>query len=205
MNSSDKFFILFGAIFAGGGLFALCVGVILTIATEDYLGLLITVPLALVFILVGGGFIVSVINTKRKASKIENNGIKYTGKIYSYTDDTSVVVNGQYRVNIKVRYFDKSGIEREALVPTRFTRGEGDFPIGATIDICELDGKYTWVKGSVRFEQIYREEELMDDKPIEPGKVSLAGISCQSCGASFTGARGYVSRCPYCGAAINVE
>lgn len=201
----DKFSMLFGSIFAGAGFFALCIGIILNIATGDALGLLITVPLALVFIGIGVGFIMSVINAKRKADRIQEKGTKYTGKIYSYTDDTSLLVNGQYRVNIKVRFFDKNGVEREALVPTKFIRGNGDFPIGATIDICEFDGKYTWVKGSVRYEQIYREEELMDDKPLEPGKINMVGISCQGCGASFTGAKGYVSRCPYCGAAINVE
>lgn len=158
----------------------------------------------LIFMLIGGGFIFYKIKSMRDESNIRNHGTKFTGKIYSYVDDTSVMVNGQYRVNIKVHYFDNNGIEREALVPTKFTRGNGDFPIGSTIDILEYKGRYTWVKNSVRFETLYREEELMDDKPIDPTEINIVGVSCQNCGANFSGAKGYVTRCPYCGAPTNL-
>lgn len=158
----------------------------------------------LIFMLIGAGFIFFKIKEVRSKAQINKNGTKYTGKIYSYVDDTGVMVNGQYQVNIKVHYFDQAGIEREALIPTKFTRGSGDYPIGATIDIIEYKGKYTWVKGSVRFETLNREEELMDNKPINPENINYVGVSCQNCGANFQGAKGYVTRCPYCGAPTNL-
>lgn len=203
--SSDGFNKLFGVIFGGVGLFIMILGIIIGIAVEIPLFMAIMIPLGFLFFAIGMGFIIAIISGKKSSNSILNKGTKYVGKIYSYSDDTSVIVNGQYRVNIKVRYFDKQGIEREALVPTKFIRGNSDFPIGSTIDIYEYNGKYTWGKGSVRYETIPREEELMDDKPIEPSGVSLVAVTCQNCGVSFTGAKGYASRCPYCGAATNIK
>ena len=37
------------------------------------------------------------------------------------------VGTGQEQINTKVRYFDEQGIEREAVLPTGFTKGNGDF------------------------------------------------------------------------------
>ncbi|MCQ2483450.1 MAG: hypothetical protein MJ153_08200 [Clostridia bacterium] len=203
--SSNGFNRLFGIIFGGVGAFIMIFGIILGIAIDDTIITAIMTPIGFIFFAVGLGFVLSNIFAKKNSNSIIDKGTKYTGKIYSYTDDTTVLVNGSYRVNIKVRYFDKNGVEREAVIPTKFLRGDSSFPIGATIDIYELNGKYTWDKKSVRYESIPREEELMDDKPINSTNFSLSAVRCQSCGASFTGAKGYASRCPYCGAAVNVE
>ena len=202
--NGKKLFILMGSIFAGCGLFIISIGLILYASLQDSLAFYITLPLAGVFIAIGVGFLLGVIIPSCKSKKMLLSGTKYTGKIHSYCDDTTLIYNGQYRVNIKVHYFDKTGIEREALVPTKFIRGTGDYPIGATIDIYEQNGKYTWDPKSVRYETIEREEELMDNKPVAQSKLEIVGICCPNCSANFTGARGYVSRCPYCGAALNI-
>ena len=78
------------------------------------------------------------------------------------------------------------------------------FPIGMTIDIYEYNGKYSYDPASVRGERLRREEELMDNKPIDPEQLHLIAVRCSNCGASYKAATGYASRCPYCGGYQNV-
>lgn len=202
MNESDKFMRMFGGIFFSVGMLLLGIAAFLLIAWQFFAGG-ICLLLGVVFSAIGGGILISQMKASAKVKAAMKNGVKYTGKIYGYVDDTSFTMNGAYLVNIKVHYFDEQGIEREAVVPTRFTRGTGGFPIGATIDIIKADSYYTWVQGSVRYEALDREDELMDDKPLAPEKLNMIAVSCQGCGASFTAAKGYASKCPYCGASIN--
>lgn len=203
MNEADKIVQLVGGIFFAIGVLCTLIGLGILIVFGEWLGGGITLLLGIIFSAVGGGMLLSIIKTKKAQKEIKQNGKQFTGKIYGYVDDTSCIVNGDYLVNIKVHYFDDTNIEREAIIPTGFTRGSGDYPIGATIDILVLGTSYSWVKDSVRYEHIDREEELMDDKPIDPRAINMIGISCPNCGASFSAAKGYVSRCPYCNGAIN--
>ena len=113
------------------------------------------------------------------------------------------MINDTYPINTKVRYFDEYNTEREVIVPTGFLRGSGDFPIGATIDIIVLGLDCTWVKNSVRYEHIDREEELMDNKPLDPALREVVAVTCNHCAATFMATKGYVSICPYCGNQIN--
>ena len=43
----------------------------------------------------------------------------------------------------------------------------------------------------------------MDDKPLDPSKIDKIAVSCPHCGASFSAAKGYVGKCPYCGGVVN--
>ena len=49
------------------------------------------------------------------------------------------------------------------------------------------------------------EQELMDDKPVDPSKLRMNAVQCPNCGASYQAAAGYTGRCPYCGSYHNVE
>lgn len=155
------------------------------------------------FVLIGIVFIVAGINMAISAKKIKSKGTKYKAKIYSYVDNTSVVVNGTFTVNCKVHFWDKNGIEKEAIIPTGFTRGSNEYPIGMTIDIYEYEGRYDFDKHSVRSEILDREDELMDDKPVDRAQVRMTAISCQSCGITYEAVAGYSASCPYCGHKIN--
>ena len=155
------------------------------------------------FVLIGIAFIVAGINMAISAKKIKSRGTKYKAKIYSYVDNTSVVVNGTFTVNCKVHFWDKNGIEKEAIIPTGFTRGSNEYPIGMTIDIYEYEGRYDFDKHSVRSEILDREDELMDDKPVDRAQVRMTAISCQSCGITYEAVAGYSASCPYCGNKIN--
>lgn len=203
MNESEKFSCLFGGIFFSVGVLVLGIALFLMIGFGEFFASLICLLLGVVFSAVGGGFLIAVFRSTTKRNKVKKNGRRYTGKIYGYIEDYSCTVNGGYLMNTKVRYFDEDGIEREAIIPTGFVKGTGDYPIGATIDIIALDSNYSWDKNSVRYEHIDREEELMDNKPLDPAKINMVAVACSHCGASFSAAKGYVCNCPYCGAAID--
>lgn len=203
MNESEKFLKMFGGIFFAVGVLVGGIGIGLLFISDILFAAAIPLLLGLVFGAIGGGILISQFKKSAARKTVEENGDRFTGKIYGYVEDKSCTMNGDYLINIKVHYFDKNGMEREAIIPTGFTRGSGDFPIGATIDIIALNTSYTWVKNSVRFEHIYGEEELMDDKPLDPSKIDMIAVSCPNCGASFSAAKGYTSKCPYCGSSIN--
>lgn len=203
MGDSSRFYILFGGLFfsfgAASGIAA--VWVLLTTWSWGAAGAMLF--FAIIFGGIGGAFLISQIKAANRRKRIKREGTRYTGKIYGYVEDRRIMVNESYPVNTKVRYFDKYDVEREAVVPTGFLKGSGDFPIGATIDIIVLDSDCTWVKGSVRYVHIDREEELMDNKPLDPALKEVVAVTCSHCAATFTATKGYVSACPYCGNQIN--
>lgn len=142
-------------------------------------------------------------NLAKKRYNILAHGKKYKAKIHSYVENTSFILNGQYTYNVKVHYFDENGIEREVVIPTSFPKGTNAYPIGMTIDIFELEGRFGFDKKSVRNEILPGEAELMDALPIDPTKITQIGITCPNCSASFKAATGFSNHCPYCGSAIN--
>lgn len=200
MSRFDYEILIFGAIFSAIGIMIFFSGINFLISGDEA-----AVDMIYSSIVFGGlgGVPSAIILRKRKRIKdILNHGKQFSGKIHSYVEDKSCYVNGDYRININVHYFNEMGIEREIIVPTGFMRGSNEFPIGATIDIKVWGNKCTWVKGSVRWDELYREDELMDDKPIDWHKDNVA-VSCGGCGASFSAAKGYMTVCPYCGTKIN--
>lgn len=199
MNTAGKILIILGAAFAGiGGL----VGFIFFFAFQEIPGAGPFLAIPGFFVILGFCFIAGVFINKASKDKIIKKGKKYSGKIYGYIRNTAVQVNGTFPSDTKVRYFDDYGIEREAILPTGFTDGSG-YPIGMTIDIYELNGKYNFDSKSVRSEVLPREDELMDDKPIDPGAVKMVAVRCPSCGSSFNATSGYSNRCPYCNSYSN--
>ena len=123
---------------------------------------------------------------------------------YSYVENTSFTVNNSYTVNTVVHYFDETHTEREAVIPTCFEKGSSKMlPIGMTVDIYCYRDKYDYDPKSVRSEYLPGEEELMDDKPVDPMQLKMVAVSCPNCGSSFQAATGYSSKCPYCGSYIN--
>lgn len=202
MNDSEKFMRLFGLIFFLTGVLTFISGVITLCVSHDLFAGGIPIMLGIVFGVVGGGVLLVGIKKNKERKNVAANGTRYTGKIYGYVENRSYTMNGDFTVNIKVRYFDEMHVEREALLPTEFVKGNGDYPIGATIDFFVLGSSYSWDPKSVRYEKIEGEEELMDSKPIDPGKITMTAVSCPMCGASFSAAKGYVSKCPYCGGSV---
>ena len=184
-----------------GGAFTLIGGAIAGVFAAVGLG-----PYALIpglFIVIGLIMLISVFSVIIKKKQVKAKGTKYEAKIYSYVENKSYIVNGDYTMNAKVHYFDKTGIEREAIIPTSFAKGSNEYPIGMTIDIFEYNGKFDFDKNSIRSERIYREAELMDDKPIDRADIKMIAISCKNCGSSYEAIQGYTARCPYCGGYTN--
>lgn len=157
-----------------------------------------------IFVVLGLGFIIGVLYSVAKKKEIITKGKKYTGKIYGYVPDTSCTVNGVHPLNVKARYFDENQVEREAILPTSFSGGSGQYPIGMTIDFYIYNGKCGFDAKSVRNEYIPGEAELMDNKPLEPDKITVVAVVCPNCNATFQAMKGYTERCPYCGSYLNV-
>ena len=196
MDIFKKVFLILGAAFIGVG------GIVSTVFIGvGGMGIFVVIPLF--FVVLGIVFLVSGLRMGREQKEIAAKGDRYKAKIYSYVEDKSFVVNGDYTVNVKVHYFDKTGIEREAILPTGFAKGSSEYPIGMTIDIFEYQGKYSFDPKSVRNEVLFGEEELMDDKPIDPELIKLTAIKCPSCGSSFQAVKGYTAKCPYCSGYLN--
>lgn len=191
-------FSILGAAFIGVG------GIVATVfLAVGGMGFFVLIPFF--FVVVGLIFIGAVIKMNIDKNTVIKKGQKYSAKIYGYVENKSYTVNGDFTVNTKVHYFDKSGIEREAIIPTEFAKGSSEYPIGMTIDIFEYNGVFGFDKKSVRDEILPNEAELMDDIPVEPSKVKMIAVSCKSCGSSFQAAKGYTARCPYCSNYINTE
>lgn len=190
-----------------GGMFTLIgsvVGIIFASAFSQMpdAGPFLLIPM--LFVVLGLAFIGSVFYLKGRGKRIRKHGRRYEAKIYGYVRDHSIMVNGSYPVNVKVHYFDEHYVEKEAIIPTQFTAGSGEYAIGMTMDIYEYQGKYSWDPASVSNKILAGEEELMDDKPVEPEKLSLIAVTCNHCGSSFKSAKGYAGKCPYCGNYINI-
>lgn len=201
MSDSDKFLKMFGAIFFSVGVVVGIIGIV-GFAMSGFIMAGIPILIGVVFGSIGGGILISQMKKTAKRKNVEANGNHFLAKIYGYVEDHSCTMNGAYLMNTKVHYFDEYGVEREAILETGFARGCGDYPIGATIEIIALGNAYSWIPNSVRYERIEGEDELMDDKPVNQ-ILGMTAISCGSCGASFTAAKGYTSTCPYCGSSIN--
>ena len=158
----------------------------------------------LIFVVIGIGFLAGIAIHKSVKERIRKKGKKYVAKVYSYVENTSFTVNNSYTVNTVVHYFDETHTEREAVIPTCFEKGSSKMlPIGMTVDIYCYRDKYGYDPKSVRSEYLPGEEELMDDKPVDPMQLKMVAVSCPNCGSSFQAATGYSSKCPDCGSYIN--
>lgn len=194
MNEFNKILLILGLSFVAiGG----CVGIIFISVDDGSIGAMTMIPF--LFVVFGVVLICGVLKSVFARNKIRRKGTKYAAKIYSYVENHAYMVNNSYLVNTKVHYFNQAGIECEATIPTNFTKGSDEYPIGMTIDIYEFNGRFDFDKNSVRMETLPREDELMDDKPIDRGAISMVAISCPSCGASYQAMEGYSAKCPYCG------
>ncbi|MCM1126462.1 MAG: hydrogenase maturation nickel metallochaperone HypA [Lachnospiraceae bacterium] len=202
MNVLQKLLMALGAAFAGIGLiFTVVLGSALPKVPGS--GPMVMIVIPIFFILIGLSLIIFVLTAVAKKKEVAKKGKKYSAKIYGYVENTSVRVNSDYLIDTKVHYFDEKHIEREAIIPTGFNRGSSQYPIGMTIDIYEYNGKYSFDPKSVRDEILPGENELMDDKPIEPERITNVAIECKNCGATFQAVKGYTERCPYCGSIYN--
>lgn len=196
MNSANKIILIMGIAYTA-------IGSVVSLVIMRSIGFNIFTLIPLLFLIIGIAFIIGVTKSITSRNKIKKFGKKYAAKIYGYVDNTSYRVNGVYTINTKVHFFDDNGIEKEVIIPTSFPRGSNAYPIGMTMDIFEYNGNYSFDPKSVRDEILPRENELMDDKPVEPEKLSIISVTCDCCGATYEAAKGYSNKCPYCGVPHN--
>lgn len=190
MNMVGKVFLMVGGIF-------LFVGLILFTAFIFAFGF----PIALfpmLFVLLGAVFCAIPVVSAIREKKAWREGKPYTGKVYGFVENTSVVVNGSYPINTVVRFFDERHMVREAILHTDFSRGSQKFAVGSTIDIREYKGRFVYNRASVRYETLKDEEILMENRSLDAAGITYVAVTCESCGASFKAQKGITAKCPYC-------
>ena len=163
MNVAQKIIAIMGAFYVliGGA-----ISIVFLFAFWGTPGGLGFLAIPMLFVILGMAFIIGALIPEFKKNRIKKHGDAYKAKIYGYVENTSYRVNGRFPINVKVHYFDKKGIEREAVLPAGMSKGSGEYPIGMTMDIYEYRGKYSFDPKSVRDEILPGEAELMDDKPV---------------------------------------
>lgn len=186
-----------------GGFFIMIGGTITAIFFTVGMGIFSLIPMF--FIVIGLVMVIVVIVLWNSKRAIKKKGTRYAAKIYSYVENRAYTINNVFTVNTVVHYWDRSGVERETIIPTAFAKGSREYPIGMTIDIYEYNGKFDFDKNSVRNETLPREQELMDDKPIDRAMIRMTAVTCNSCGATYEGVQGYTAKCPYCGGVTNAR
>ena len=200
MSKDLSFVNIAGGIFAFLGLFAFVAGIYKMIATGDILYNLMTVLAGVFVIFVGVALCYPSLKLASKRKTILKKGREYTGKIHSYVYDKTYFMDGNFLVNLMVRYFDPDGQKCEALVVTRADSKSNKFPLRSTIKIREYKGEFAYVPGSISHTKIEGEDNLMTGSAFAPGSYHLIAKSCSGCGASYTVASSKIRRCPYCGA-----
>ncbi|MBQ0005571.1 MAG: hypothetical protein KBS68_06910 [Clostridiales bacterium] len=180
-----------------GGMFVLIGGVISAVFIPVFGMPIGAVPL--IFPAIGAGLLYIPIRAGLREKKALSSGERYTAKVFGYVEDSSITINDQYPINIKVRFFDKNHNICETTLETRFPKGNVPYAIGSTLDIYGLNGIYSFDPDSVRFEKLKEEELLMDNRPLEPEKTDFIAVTCPNCGSSYKAIKGFAEKCPYCG------
>lgn len=200
MNNGSKIVLIVGlSLLFGGSMMATIFGLSFQGIDDADFAAIIPASFAVVGLCMTIGALKNIIKTQQ----VRRKGRKIQAKIYGYIENKSYMVNNSYPINVKARYMDTSGTVRETILNTSFPHGSDAYPIGYTIDIFEYKGMFTFDKSSVREQYIPFEEELMDNKPLDPEKITFVGVTCPNCGSSFKAKAGYTNNCPYCGSAIN--
>ncbi len=159
----------------------------------------------LIFLIIGIGILAIPTVAIYKEKQTRSHGKRYAAKVFGYVEDTTITVNGAYPINIKVRFFDDKHNVSETTIATRFPKGNVPYPIGATVDIYGLNGIYAVDPESVTSAKIPGEDQLMDNRPLEPEKTDYVAITCPNCGATYQAIKGYTGKCPYCDTYTNAE
>ena len=191
----EKFFLLFGIAWL---LICFTVGVpMLALDTDEALPtLLFMIP----FSAIGIGFLVYPLKARAKRKKFLKEGISYYGKIVSYQENSTIMLNGRPIQYLEVRYYDRYGRINNTSVSTGSNSNAG-FSLGETVQICEYNGETILVSDRSVNTKIQGEENLI--MTYNAGAQSIAQIRpesyyCPHCGANLMIPRGQTVKCPYC-------
>ncbi|MBR2829274.1 MAG: hypothetical protein IKE68_01850 [Solobacterium sp.] len=139
----------------------------------------------------------------RQDKAILDSGVSYTGKIFGYREDASILVNGRPMLDLIIRYFDH-GVIKEAVVNNDST-DMTKFPVGATVTIRIMNAQAALVPGSVTNARLEGEENLMNPDFDPTGKRPSKGVHCPNCGSSLIIPYGMSYICPYCGSKVSLS
>lgn len=128
--------------------------------------------------------------------KVLSEGRSYYGKIFSYSNDSRITMNGQPCIVLNVRYLRNGQIAQSSVNTNEVNYAS--YPLGATVEIKVLENQAALVPGSVSDMKLEQENDLMNPDFDALGKASSLGVSCPNCGANIAVPIGMARYCPYC-------
>ena len=84
----------------------------------DSKALMMIIPMACIFIGLGGVLVWIGISHDIKKKKYLKNGISYYAKIVAFEENHNIMINGRPIVYVEVRYYDRSGKIESAMLST---------------------------------------------------------------------------------------
>lgn len=162
--------------------------------------LIAIIPMACIFIGLGGVFVWIGISHDIKKKKYLKNGISYYAKIVAFEENHNIMINGRPIVYVEVRYYDRSGKIESAMLSTGSGSRSG-FNLGETVQIAVYNGKAILVSEKSQNIRLQGEENLI--MSYNAGAQNIAQLRpenyyCPHCGANLMISRGQTVKCPYC-------
>lgn len=139
---------------------------------------------------------------KERHEEIVRNGVACTGKVFGYEEGEERNVSRRM-VLLQVRYYDKTGAIRQALVPTDQTERER-YPLGGNVTIWVWNGLATTADDKA-VPAAGEESDLMMDGVDVYGTQPRQGTHCPNCGAVVNVPLHMRAKCPYCGNIISFD
>ena len=165
-----------------------------------------SIPMGLGFLLIFGGiggFFASLGHRQLHADdNLLSEGASYFGKIFSYSEDNHILMNGQPCIVLNVRYLRNGQVVQSSVNTNDIDASK--YPIGATVEIRVSGYQAALVPGSVSGLRIEQEEDLMNPDFDALGTASSLGVSCPNCGANITVPLGMSRFCPYCDSKVTL-
>ena len=133
---------------------------------------------------------------RERHTEIMTKGVACTGKVFGYEEGERKNFS-RPMVMLQVRYYDKSGTIRQALVPTDQTERER-YPMGGNVTIYVWNALAT-TADTKAVPSAGDESELMMGGIDVYGTQPKRGTHCPNCGAVVNVPLHMRAKCPYCG------
>ena len=201
--STMKIFKWIGTLFMGIGIVVTSGMILGGIFSKEYSILLFALIWGSIFTGIGALFRYIGSVQENRANRILENGTSYTGLIYRYDKDPSIIINGSYPISVVVRYMADEKVQ-EAIIPTMETSGQ-NYPLGHACTIKLYDGKAAIVPGSIELKQLPDQDLLTESSILEIQSNPRVRITCPYCGAAVNVPLGGSAKCEYCDSLIRID
>ena len=165
-----------------------------------------SIPMGLGFLLIFGGIGAFFARIGYRQLHAEDGplaeGASYFGKIFSYGEDSRILMNGQPCLVLNVRYLRNGQVVQSSVNTNSIDASK--YPIGATVEIRVSGSQAALVPGSVSDMRLEQENDLMNPDFDALGTASSLGVTCPHCGANIAVPYGMSRFCPYCDTKVSL-